>query len=150
MRAELEVAEADGDTPAAERLLEDLKQALELLGDVESAVFPLARVLVLDDDDRLGELTARTLRRLGYDAESSRAMRPVRPREIVVLDLGLAASLDEADRAALRRARPIVVTGATDPASRLLAADLAATDYLVKPVEPDELAAAIQRRIEEA
>jgi DNA-binding response OmpR family regulator len=45
--------------------------------------------------------------------------------------------------------RPIVVTGATDPASRALAASLAASDYLVKPVELGDLVKAISRRIAE-
>jgi len=48
--------------------------------------------------------------------------------------------------AAVRAARPIVVTGATDRASRAIAESLAATDYLLKPVELDDLAAAIKRR----
>jgi ActR/RegA family two-component response regulator len=40
-----------------------------------------------------------------------------------------------------------VVTGATDRASRAIAESLAATDYLLKPVELDDLAAAIKRRM---
>jgi DNA-binding response OmpR family regulator len=40
-----------------------------------------------------------------------------------------------------------VVTGVTDPASRALAASLGAADFLVKPVELEALAAAIDRRI---
>ena len=150
MRAELEVAEADGGAPPVELVLGDLRDALELLGDVESEAFSLVRVLVVDDDERLGELTARGLRRLGYEAESSVSMRPPRAREIVVIDLGVAASLDGANRSALRGVRPIVVTGGADPSSRALAADLDASDYLVKPVEPDDLVAAIKRRLEQA
>jgi DNA-binding response OmpR family regulator len=46
--------------------------------------------------------------------------------------------------------RPIVLTGATDPVSRALAASLAASDYLVKPIDLEELAAAIRRRMAEA
>jgi DNA-binding response OmpR family regulator len=42
-----------------------------------------------------------------------------------------------------------VVTGATDARSRALAVSLDASDYLVKPIELDELAAAINRRMEE-
>jgi DNA-binding response OmpR family regulator len=38
------------------------------------------------------------------------------------------------------------VTGATDSGSRGLASSLGASDYLVKPIEMDELAAAINRR----
>lgn len=146
MRAELEIAEADGEAPPADRLLADLGQALGLLGDVEAAALSIVRVLVLDDDERLGELTARGLRRMGFDAESSTAMRPIRPRELVVLDLGMVGSLDPAACESLKQARPIVVTGAADPASREVAAGLGASDYLVKPVELDELVASLKRR----
>jgi DNA-binding response OmpR family regulator len=40
------------------------------------------------------------------------------------------------------------VTGATDRTSRALASSVDASDYLVKPIELDELAAAIKRRME--
>ena len=144
-RAELELAQADGDPPPVDRLLTDLREALDLLGRVEAAAFQIVRVLVLDDDERLAELTARGLRRLGYDAEAASRVRELRPREVVVLDLGLSGSLDAHQLSVLRAARPIVVTGATDPASRAVADDLGATEYLVKPVELEELAAAIKR-----
>lgn len=148
MRAELQVAQVDGASAPVDRLLADLSEALDLMGDVEAAAFSLVRVLVLDDDERLGELTARGLRRMGYEAEFAAAMRPLRAREVVVLDLSLAGGADRETRSALRNARPIVVTGAADPGSRALAAELDASDYLIKPVELEELAAAIQRRVE--
>ncbi len=75
-------------------------------------------------------------------------MRKLRPGEIVVFDLSLSPSLRPDERAILVAARPIVVTGAADPASRAMADDLGATDYLVKPVDLGGLAAAIQRRVE--
>ena len=149
-RAELELALADGKAPPADRLLADLTEALHFLGQVEAAALSIVSVLVLDDDERLGELTARGLRRLGYDAESSGRLRALKPGEVVVLDLGLTASLGEADHVALRSARPIVVTGSADPHSRAIADDLGATDYLVKPVDLEDLAAAISRRTAEA
>jgi len=62
------------------------------------------------------------------------------------LDLGLFAALDAAARELVRTAKPIIVTGATDAAGRALAASLEASDYLVKPVDIDELAAAIRSR----
>ena len=147
VRAELELAEADGDSPPVGRLRADLSEALELLGAVEAAAFGIVPVLVLDDDERLAELTARGLRRLGYEAESAGRVRALRPHEVVVFDLGLSASLDSAQRATLKAARPIVVTGAADPRSRAIAADLGAVDYLIKPVELTDLAAAINRRM---
>lgn len=146
LKAELELAHADGTAAPAERMLGDLHEALVLLRAVEQAAFGTVSVLVLDDDARLAELTARGLRRLGYDADSADAPRELRPGEVVVFDLSLAAGLGESARSALKAARPIVVTGATDPGSRALAANLDASDYLVKPVELEDLVAAISRR----
>jgi DNA-binding response OmpR family regulator len=146
MRAELEMAREDEEAPAVERLLEDVSDALDLLGRVEAAALSLVPVLVVDDDERLAELTARSLRRLGYEAESAGRLRPLRHREVVVFDLGASSSLDVSERAALRLARPIIVTGAADPGSRAMAEDFDASAYLVKPVDVEELAAAIKRR----
>jgi CheY-like chemotaxis protein len=147
LKAELELAQADGAAPAVERLLADLDDALVLLRGVERVALGLVTVLVVDDDARLAELTARGLRRLGYESDSAAAFRESRPGEVVVFDLSLYAGLDEAARAALRSVRPIVVTGATDPGSRAVATTLNASDYLVKPIELDDLVAAISRRI---
>lgn len=132
----------------AERLLGDVQDALDALGEVEAAVLRFVPVLVLDDDKRLGDLTARGLRRLGYEAEAAVSLRKLRPGEVVVFDLGLSAALRPDERAVLAAARPIVVTGAADPGSRALADALGASDYLIKPVELSALAAAIQRRAE--
>lgn len=147
MKAELELASLDESPELVDRLSGDVREALGVLGSVESLALALVPVLVLDDDERLGELTARGLRRLGYEAESSSRMRPLRPQEVVVLDLSLASSLDADGLAALKASRPIVVTGATDHASRGLAQDLDASEYLVKPVELEGLVAAIRRRL---
>ncbi len=108
----------------------------------------LYRVIVFDDDERLAELTARGLRRLGYEAEGRTRVTPLKPREIAILDLGLLPSLEIGERNAMKAARPIVVTGAADPASRALAASVEASDYLVKPVDIEDLAAAIRQRID--
>jgi DNA-binding response OmpR family regulator len=148
MKAELELTESDEGEALAERIRGDLSSALDLVAVVESLVFRVARVLVVDDDERLGELTARGLRRLGYDAESSASMRKPHPGEVVVLDLSVSASLRPDERQILQAARPIVVTGAADPASRASADELGASDYLVKPVDLAALSAAIQRRVE--
>ena len=132
----------------AERLLGDVQDALDALGEVEAAVLHFVPVLVLDDDERLGELTARGLRRLGYEAEAAGSMRKLRPGEVVVFDLSVSASLRADERSALAASRPIVVTGAADAASRAIADELGASEYLIKPVELSALAAAIQRCVE--
>lgn len=149
LKAELELAETDSETPPIPPMLGDLREALDLLGAIEAAALKSVRVLVVDDDERLGELTARGLRRLGYEAESTPTLRPLQTREVLVFDLGLVKSLNADMRAALQAAKPIVVTGAADAASRTLATSLEASDYLIKPVELQELAAAINRRIGE-
>ncbi len=149
LKAELELAQEDGAAPPLARLQSDVDEALALLREVERAALGLVSVLVVDDDARLAELTARGLRRIGFDSDARDAFREASQGEVVVFDLGLYSGLDEDGRAALRALRPIVVTGATDPGSRALAASLNASDYLVKPVELDDLAAAIRRRIAE-
>jgi DNA-binding response OmpR family regulator len=149
MKAELELSQSDEIAPPVKRALEDLSEAFSLLRAVEVAAFGLVEVLVVDDDERLAELTARGLRRFAYEAESAGVLRELRPNEVVVFDLSLAAALDEHSQAALTAARPIIVTGATDPGSRGLAERLGASDYLVKPVEMEDLVAAIRRRMAE-
>jgi DNA-binding response OmpR family regulator len=150
LKAELELALVDGIPAPAEVLLDDVGEALSLLSTVEDASHLRGAVLVVDDDARLAEITARGLRRLGFDADSSSILRTLMPREVLVVDLSLVAALDAAAGREVLGSRPIVVTGATDPASRALAESLDASDYLVKPIELDELAAAINRRMAEA
>jgi CheY-like chemotaxis protein len=149
LKAELELAHLGGVAAPTERLLEDIREALSWLSKVEDAIYPPGAVLVVDDDARLAEITARGLRRLGFDADSSGVLRALRPREVLVLDLSLVAGLDAESHSAVLRGRPIVVTGATDRASRALAESLEASDYLVKPIDLEELAAAINRRLAE-
>jgi DNA-binding response OmpR family regulator len=146
MKAELELAEADGMSPPIERLLEDLDEAFSLLSVAEEGDQPAIQVLVADDDSRLAEVTAKGLRRLGFDARASASLRKLRPSEVLVVDLGLIDGLDESQLEELRASRPIIVTGAADRASHVLGDRVDASDYLVKPVELDDLNAAIKRR----
>ena len=139
----------DGDAPPMERLLDDVRDALSQLEAVEDASQLRGAVLVVDDDERLAEITARGLRRLGFDADSSTKLSALPAREVVVFDLSVLEALDARSHRDLKASRPIVVTGATDAASRALAASLDASDYLVKPVVLEELAAAIKRRLAE-
>ncbi len=149
-KAELELAEADGTMPAVDRLLSDLDEAFALLTIAEDAAHSPRRVLLVDDDSRLAEITARGLRRLGYEADSRSTLRALRQGEVLIIDLSLTRGLEAGTLASVRSARPIVVTGATDPASRSIASSLDASDYLVKPIDLEELAAAINRRMAEA
>jgi len=149
LKAELELAELDGAGAPTKRLLDDVREALTHLRAAEDASRLHAAVLVVDDDVRLAEITARGLRRLGFDADASSSLRSLRDREVLVVDLSLLEALDAAAHQDVRASRPIVVTGATDQRSRALAASLDASAYLVKPVELEELAAAINRRMSE-
>ncbi len=149
LKAELELAEVDDAAPSTERLLDDVREALAHLSAAEDAIHLRGSVLVVDDDIRLAEITARGLRRLGFDADATSSPRNRRAREVLVFDLSLLEALDAGTRESVRASRPIVVTGATDARSRALAASLDASDYLVKPVELEELAAAINRRLAE-
>ncbi len=142
------MAEADGAAPPVERLLEDIDEAFAHLSDAEESERPTVHVLVVDDDERLAEITARGLRRLGFEADSSSSVPRSLGGVVPVVDLGVLEGAGSEVLEAIRKARPIVVTGATDRASRAMAERLAATDYLLKPVELADLAAAIKRRLE--
>jgi len=148
LKGELELAEEDGSAPPAARLLADVDEALAFVADAEAAVGDTIRVLVADDDVKLAEITVRGLRRRGFDAEASEALRLTMSGEVMVVDLGLLQGLNESALDEVRAARPVVVTGATDRASRDLAERVDASDYLVKPVDVDALARAIRRRVE--
>src|SRR4029077_7753168 len=63
LKAELELAMVDGSAPPMELLLEDVREALSHLTAVEDASHLRGAVLVVDDDARLAEITARGLRR---------------------------------------------------------------------------------------
>jgi DNA-binding response OmpR family regulator len=112
-----------------------------------------ARVLIIDDDEALGELLTEYLGRFGFAAravahpeEGLRALR-TDPPELVVLDLML-PSMD--GLAVCRKIRetsrvPIVMlTARGDVSDRILGLELGADDYLPKPFEPRELVARIQ------
>jgi CheY-like chemotaxis protein len=146
LKGELELAEEDGAAPPVARMLEDVDEALGFVADAEAAMGAPVKVLVVDDDERLAEITARGLRRRGFDAAVAAALRLTMSDEVLVVDLGLLSELDESALAGVRAVRPVVVTGATDRSSRLLAQSLDAFDYLVKPVDVDVLARSIRRR----
>src|ERR1700681_4802077 len=101
LKAEIELSEADGASPPIDRLLADLEEAIALLSQAEDANHGVARVLVVDDDGRLAEITARGLRRLGFDADSSSQVRDLRDGAVLVFDLGLFAGLDSAIKKAV-------------------------------------------------
>jgi DNA-binding response OmpR family regulator len=112
-----------------------------------------ARVLIIDDDERLGELLHEYLGRFGFDVRTAahpdaglRLLKSDAP-DIVILDVMLP---DMDGFAVCRKIRetsrvPIVMlTARGDVMDRIVGLELGADDYLPKPFEPRELVARIQ------
>jgi two-component system, OmpR family, response regulator len=117
------------------------------------------RVLVAEDDEKLGDVLARGLREQGYvvdlvpDGETAANYLRFYTYEVVVLDWRMPrlSGLDLVQK--LRRAGagiPVLMLTARDtPADRITGLDAGADDYLVKPFDFGELLArlrALQRR----
>ncbi len=108
------------------------------------------RVLVVEDDDGIGDALVRGLARAGYDATRVRTgvdALNAAPTEVVLLDLGLpdADGVDVCRRLRERSsAAIIVVTARGEEADRVAALDSGADDYLVKPFGFAELLARIR------
>ena len=112
-----------------------------------------ARVLMIDDDERLTELLTEYLRRFGYTVRAAKHPEPglralkADPPDIVILDV----MLPEMDGLAVcRKIREtsrvpiIMLTARGDVTDRIVGLELGADDYLPKPFEPRELVARIQ------
>jgi DNA-binding response OmpR family regulator len=118
------------------------------------------RVLVVEDDDRVGTALVTALGRYGIDARrvthGRSAMAEINDVntkvDIVLLDLGLPDIDGTAVCRAIRKASDIpiiVVTGRTDIGARIRSLRYGADDYLVKPFDTSELLArihAVRRR----
>ena len=123
----------------------------------------LMRLLLVEDDAMLGSALRAGLRQDGHAVdwvrsadEASTAWIVGKPAtyDAVVLDLGLpdGSGLDLLRRARQRRvATPVLIATARDRvADRIAGLDAGADDYMVKPIDLDELAArlrAIERRV---
>jgi two-component system KDP operon response regulator KdpE len=114
---------------------------------------PGPEILVVEDDQRLSEVVALTLRAEGYrtaDAETGRrALSEVRTRnpDLVLLDLGL-PDIDGLALIPIIRVdttAPIVVVSARDgEGDKIRALDAGADDYLTKPFSVPEFLARIR------
>jgi DNA-binding response OmpR family regulator len=124
-----------------------------LIGDHPQSMANATKVLLIDDDEALGELLTEYLARFGFAVEAAahpeaglRALQ-ARPPEVVVLDVML-PGMD--GFAVCRRIRalsavPIVMlTARGDVMDRIVGLELGADDYLPKPFEPRELVARMQ------
>ena len=113
----------------------------------ESAIISMARILIVEDSDSIRGLATDFLQQKGYAVQgvthlvaARAAMKTFRP-EIVVLDLGL----DDGDGSELmqelREAQVgcIVISSRAELDDRLQLLELGADDYLIKPINLQEL-----------
>ena len=119
-----------------------------------------ARVYVVEDENDLLELICRTLQQYDfhcegfrYGREASTAIKRLRPR-ICIIDLML-PDMDGMELvknlAGHADTGVIVITGRAELSDRVLALEVGADDYVVKPFEPRELVARVRsllRRID--
>lgn len=112
-----------------------------------------ARVLVVEDEPTMAEVTARYLRRDGHevrvvhDGQAALDALPTFEPQLVVLDLMLphVDGLEVCRRIRARNDTPVImVTARTDEVDRLIGFGVGADDYVTKPFSPRELAARVQ------
>jgi DNA-binding response OmpR family regulator len=112
-----------------------------------------ARVLIIDDDERLNELLTEYLSRFGFSVRAVthpdagfRALKADAP-DLIVLDIMLP---DTDGLTVCRKVREtsripiIMLTARGEVADRIVGLELGADDYLPKPFEPRELVARMQ------
>ena len=119
-----------------------------------------SHILVVDDDDRIRDLTRRYLTNLGYHVTAAdgglSAQKLLRQLvfDLIVLDVMMPGmtgfELLEDYRKSNRETPVIMLTARSDATDRIEGLKLGADDYVTKPFEPEELAlriAAILRRV---
>jgi two-component system response regulator TctD len=114
----------------------------------------VARILLVEDDVALARGLSATLKAGGYtvdvaaDGGSALQMAADEPYALVTLDVGLPdmSGFDVLKRMRSRGSRvPVIMLTARDQLlDRVTGLDLGADDYLVKPFEPEELAARLR------
>ncbi len=108
------------------------------------------QVLVVEDDDAIGEPLAAGLRREGFGVTHVRtaaAAMAAPPADLVLLDLGLpdARGFEVCKQLRARSSVPIIiVTARDDETDRVVGLELGADDYVVKPFGFRELVARIR------
>ncbi len=121
-----------------------------------------ARLLLIDDDDRLTGMLGEYLRRAGYEVEVAHSLAAGRQRlehslfDALVLDLMLPDG-DGLDLCRELRSSPrhrmlplLMLTARGEPLDRILGLELGADDYLPKPFEPRELLARVKALLRRA
>ncbi len=117
------------------------------------------RILLVEDDDRLAELTAEYLRKNGFELEivargddAERRILEARP-DLVVLDIMLPG---QDGFAVCRAVRPhydgiiLMLTARDEDIDQILGLELGADDYITKPVPPRLLLARIKALLRRA
>ncbi len=115
-----------------------------------------ARLLLIDDDDRLTDMVGDYLRQAGHEVEVAPTLAAGRERlahelyDALVLDLMLPDG-DGLDLCRELRASPrhrvlplLMLTARGEPLDRIVGLELGADDYLPKPFEPRELLARVR------
>lgn len=123
---------------------------------------PAARILVLDDDERIGKLLRRYLEREGYEtdvatslAEARGAVETAAP-DLVILDLMLPDGSGLAFARELRAGRDlgiVILSAKQDVVDRIVGLEVGADDYITKPFDERELVARVRsvlRRVQNA
>ena len=114
------------------------------------------RVLVVDDDVSIRDLFSKILRKAGYTVETSEtgkeALEKIRTENPKVLLLDVILPDMSGTELLLRTADShetvkIIITGFSTEEVGKRAADFGADDYLVKPVQPEELLSTIHNRL---
>lgn len=119
-----------------------------------------ATIMIVDDEPIIVEILKSVLEDAGYrsfietsDSTCALELLAARKPDLVLLDVNMpqVTGLDilngiRADEA-LKHIPAIVLTGATDAATKLLALGLGATDVLGKPVDPSELALRVRNTL---
>ena len=118
------------------------------------------RILLVEDDRLLGDGLRAGLRQLGFqvdwvrDGDAAERELRAQPYAAAVLDLGLPFKDGMDVLAAVRRAGvtlPVLVLTARDAVpDRIRGLDVGADDYIVKPVDLDELAARLRALVRRA
>lgn len=123
---------------------------------------PVKRILVIDDDARLRRQAAELLRAEGYEvieaANGSAGVEAARqsPPDLVLCDITMPEMNGHRVLQALREDSRtahlpfIFLTGWSEPQDLRTGMNLGADDYLVKPLAPEELIAAVRARLRRA